>query len=305
MADAQERIAVVALTKAATSARTEWYRVATLVDQAGSAQRILDRDWNGFEPFDTEEAERLAKAVTPETLGESREMVESSEEKGSRLLTILDEGYPENLRSIYNRPPFLFVRGVLKEQDERAVAVVGTRNPKSGVEPATRLASELARGSVTVLSGLAKGIDTAAHTAALDAGGRTVAVMGTGIDQAIYPRENAMLAQRILDEGGALVSQFWPDNPPTRWSFPMRNVVMSGMAIGTVVIEAGPTSGAKSQATHALDHQKRVFLLKSLVLQEEWARRYVKRGAQVIESVDDILDTLVSMAREPEQLTLG
>jgi predicted Rossmann fold nucleotide-binding protein DprA/Smf involved in DNA uptake len=101
------------------------------------------------------------------------------------------------------------------------------------------------------------------------------------------------------------VSQFSPDAPPTRWSFPLRSIVMSGMAVGTVVVEANSTSGAKNQATHALDHQKRLFLLESLVTRETWARRYVERGAQVVHSVDDILSTLVSMARAPEQLTLN
>src|SRR5690606_11165068 len=160
--------------------------------------------------------------------------------------------------AIYNPPPFLFVRGSLSAADERSIAIVGTRRASAaGLEQARWLASSLAKEGVTVLSGLARGIDTAAHRAALDGGGRTVAGMGTGINRR-YPAENSELADEI-ERQGALVSQFWPDAPPTRKSFPMRNVVMSGMALGTVVVEASSTSGAKMQARLALEHGKLVF----------------------------------------------
>jgi DNA processing protein len=156
---------------------------------------------------------------------------------------------------------------------------------------------------VTVLSGLARGIDATAHQAALDAGGRTVAVMGTGIDR-IYPAEHQSLAEDIV-RSGALVSQFWPDAPPTKVSFPLRNVVMSGMAIGTVVVEASETSGARMQARLALEHGKRLFLVGSLVMHEDWAKRYAARpGTMAVDSVEDILDVLVAMGRPAKQLTL-
>jgi DNA processing protein len=159
---------------------------------------------------------------------------------------------------------------------------------------------------VTVLSGLALGIDTAAHEATLDTQGRTLAVMGTGIHR-IYPAQNRDLADRIVKAGGALVSQFWPDAPPTRWSFPMRNVVMSGMAVGTVVVEASRTSGAKMQARLALEHGKRLFLVESLVMHEDWARKYAERpGATVVQSVDDVLAALETELQSlGEQLTLA
>ena len=267
MTDRHESAAVLALAKAATVLDVEWYRAAVLIDQAGSALRILKRDWSGFEPFDVAVAERLSAAVASDMLAESEALLAEAEKRGDRVVTVLDDEYPLNLRRIYNRPPFLFARGRLLGEDSYGVAVVGTRQASpEGADQAARLAAELAGHHVTVLSGLAIGIDTAAHRAALDAGGRTVAVMGTGIEQ-IYPKDNRSLAERILAEGGALVSQFWPDAPPTRWSFPMRNVVMSGMAIGTVVVEATSTSGAKMQARLALEHGKRVFLVESLVMQ--------------------------------------
>jgi DNA processing protein len=148
----------------------------------------------------------------------------------------------------------------------------------------------LTQAGVTVLSGLARGIDTAAHQAALDAGGRTIAVMGTGI-RTIYPKENRELAARII-ERGALVSQFWPETPPRTDTFPRRNIVTSGLSQGTVVVEASATSGAKMQARLALQHGKRVFLLSSLVSEREWARRYLERGAIEVRSVDDIVHQL-------------
>jgi len=298
----EERAAVLALI-----ARTEdeWYKTAALIEAAGSARRILRRDWSGLEVLDVGRAEALAARVAESDVDHYVRLIRDLESRGTRLITILDDDYPLNLRLIYNAPPFLFIRGALLSQDDRSVAVVGTRTPsEEGIEQARRLAGDLARENVTVLSGLARGIDSAAHRAALDAGGRTVAVMGTGI-QSVYPPENADLAETIR-ERGALVSQFWPDAPPTRFTFPMRNVVMSGMAVGTVVIEAGPTSGAKMQARYALDHEKRLFLVESLVLHEEWARRYAHNPlTTVVRSVADILQVLVDLARPVKQLTLG
>src|SRR5207248_2944280 len=122
----------------------------------------------------------------------------------------------------------------------------------------------------------------------------------------LYPAKNRELAERIVSQGGTLVSQFWPDAPPTKFSFPMRNVVMSGMAIGTVVIEASKTSGAKMQARLALEHGKRLFLVESLVMQEPWASEYAKRpGATVVQSVDDVMVALDSELQSVEQLTLS
>ena len=166
----------------------------------------------------------------------------------------------------------------------------------------------LVAADVTVLSGLARGIDSEAHRASLEADGRTVAVMGTGIRQ-VYPTENAELAEQIVSSGGALVSQFWPDAPPTSYSFPRRNVVTSGMGQGTVVVEATATSGAKMQARFALEHGKLVFLPTRLVEEREWARRYVARGAIVVNSAADIVALLQTpqaiRARTDERLQLA
>ena len=172
--------------------------------------------------------------------------------------------------------------------------MVGTRDASAdGIDSARRMAGLLAEHDVTVLSGLARGIDTAAHEETLAQGGRTIAVLGTGILRC-YPKENADLAERIV-QSGALVSQFWPSQPPATYNFPRRNVVTSGMSQGTVVIEASETSGAKMQARLALEHGKRVFLVSRLVTSQPWAQKYVAtRGAIEIRSVEDVLTRLRS-----------
>lgn len=231
---------------------------------------------------------------------------------GAQLLTVVDDDYPANLLLIPNLPPFLFVRGELGLDDARSVAVVGTRQASPiGLARADRLARELADQGVTVVSGLAAGIDTAGHRAALAVDGRTIAVIGTGIIRC-YPTENEGLADQIVEAGSAVVSQFWPSTRPAKYTFPRRNVVTSGISQGTVVVEASSTSGAKMQARLALEHGKRVFLLRSLVTDQPWARSYVAdRGAVEVDQIDDILGWIadaekvrqVTVARS-EQLTL-
>lgn len=226
-------------------------------------------------------------------MAEAQRRIENAEASGAFLTTVLDPTFPANLREIPNLPPFLFCLGRLDPADTYSVAVIGTRNASDeGLKRAAKMATLLVERGVTVVSGLAMGIDTAAHTATLERGGRTVAVMGTGIRQ-VYPAENKALAERIVDSGGLLVSQFWPDQFPARYTFPRRNVVMSGISQGSVVIEANATSGAKMQARLALEHHRKVFLLRSLVEDYEWAGKYSRRaGALVVDSVDDVIKEL-------------
>lgn len=220
---------------------------------------------------------------------------------GARLITVLDDDYPANLRLVSDLPPFLFVRGTLTREDLRAVAVVGTRNvTDSGRARAARMARELVDHGVAVTSGLAKGVDTAAHTAALEAGGRTIAVIGTGITRC-YPAENKHLVERIV-EHGAVVSQFWPTRAPGRDTFPRRNRVTSGISQGTVVIEASSTSGAKMQARLAAEHGKRVWLISSLVAEQPWAQTMVADGrAKAVATTGQVIEDLAA----PEAVALA
>lgn len=241
---------------------------------------------------------RGAHDLLPDFRSEVEEVISSAQAEGIRLTTVLDDDYPVNLRVIDNLPPFLFYRGELRDDDAYSVAVVGTRQPtREGLSRARKLAGRLAEARVTVLSGLAVGIDTAAHEASLEAGGRTIAVLGSGIRR-IYPPGNVGLADRIANSG-AVVSQFWPDAAPTSYNFPRRNVVTSGMGQGTVVVEASATSGAKMQARLAIEHGKQVFLLQSLVTEREWAKRYLRRP-RVYEIAD--VDDIVRALRSPEQI---
>lgn len=225
------------------------------------------------------------------------EEIEAASGAGARLVTVLDRAYPANLRMVPNLPPFLFYRGVLSEDDARSVAVVGTRQAtEAGLAQGDRISRMLAEQGVTVVSGLAKGIDTAAHRAALAAGARTIAVLGTGITRC-YPEENRDLAEEIT-ASGVLVSQFWPTQPPGRFTFPRRNTVTSGISQGTIVIEASSTSGAKMQARLALEHGKKVFLLRSLVAAQPWAQDYVdRRGAIEVAEVDEVSAHLAAPER--------
>jgi DNA processing protein len=253
-----------------------------------------------------EESNDAAKTIAAlvsahDDLGERQRTVEAmlaaAEADGIQLTTVLDEDYPVNLRTIFNLPPFLFYRGTLRPDDALSVAVVGTRQATAeGLSRADRMGRLLVGAGVTVLSGLALGIDTAAHKGCLDAGGRTIAVLGSGIRR-VYPAGNQALAERITEQG-AVVSQFWPDAHPTSYTFPRRNVVTSGMSQGTVVIEASATSGAKMQARLAIEHGKQVFLPHSLVTEREWARRYLQRPR--VHEVSDVAD-IVRLLRSPAE----
>jgi DNA processing protein len=288
-----------------------WHFLAREAQRPGGLDRLLQGQAAEGGP----DADKTLPLIRQADLSEHRKAaaatVELAAADGIHLTTVLDPDYPANLRFVYNLPPFLFYRGELRDDDAYSVAVVGTRQASpEGLARARKLAGRLADEHVTVLSGLARGIDTAAHGGCLDAGGRTIAVLGSGIRR-IYPPENAELAERIAAQG-AVVSQFWPDAAPASYTFPRRNVVMSGMGQGTVVIEASETSGAKMQARLAIEHGKQVFLLASLVTDRPWARRYLSRpGVTEVTEVGDIVRALRSPAQvqaraeQRLQLSLG
>ena len=283
-----------------------WHVIAREAQRARGLEQLLAGEIaeRSQEGRDTTKALRAAVDTGLATqLGRARDEIAKASAAGAELVTVLDDAYPANLRVIYNLPPFLFYRGTLKRGDARSIAVVGTRTASAdGLAAARRMAGLLVDAGVTVLSGLAIGVDTAAHEEALTRGGRTIAVLGTGILHC-YPKQNASLAERIADSG-ALVSQFWPSQSPARYTFPRRNVVTSGMAQGTVVIEASSTSGAKMQARLALEHGKQVFLISQLVTSQPWARKYLERGAIEVRTVDDVLNRLRS-SEQVEELTAG
>jgi DNA processing protein len=278
MIDLLEGAALVALLRAGGR---PWQQYAELVEEAGSANAILEQE-QGL--LATEHAEKATREI------------ERWDSQGFKLTTVLDPDYPENLRAVHDRPPLIFVAGRLEPGDARSVAVVGSRNASErGGKGARAVAEHLVDNGYTVVSGLAAGIDTAAHIATLKRGGRTVAVIGTGLSRS-YPPQNAALQKTII-EAGAVVSQFWPDAPPSRRTFPMRNAVMSGMTLATVIIEATHTSGSRMQARLALAHGRPVILAATL-LEQDWARELAARPGTHVAStpseVAAIVDRLTS-----------
>ncbi len=221
------------------------------------------------------------------------EVLRHVERAGVHVLTWDSDTYPTLLRQIPEAPPVLFVRGEITSADEWAVAVVGTRKATVyGREVARALATDLAHNRVTVVSGLARGIDSIAHKAALDAGGRTIAVLGSGVD-CIYPAEHRKLAEAIA-ENGALVSDYPLGTQPESANFPARNRIISGLSLGVVVVEADLQSGALITADFALDQGREVFAVPGSILSPASAgcNRLLRDGASVVTEVRDILETL-------------
>ena len=219
--------------------------------------------------------------------------IETVSPAGMRLVESASEGFPRALRDVAGMPPALYVRGALRDADALAVAVVGARLATPyGVEMAERLAGDLARRGVTIVSGLARGIDTAAHRGALRAGGRTIAVLGCGVDVA-YPRENARLAAEIA-ERGALVSEFPPGTPPLAPNFPRRNRVIAGLALGVVVVEAAARSGSSITAGWAADLGREVMAVPGRATSEmsRGCHALIKDGATLVESWEDVAGQL-------------
>ncbi|MEK7443161.1 MAG: DNA-processing protein DprA [Chloroflexota bacterium] len=211
----------------------------------------------------------------------------------ARMICWDDDDYPKRLREIDNAPPVLYVRGNLVEKDDWAVAIVGTRRATSyGKEVTRELATALAASGVTIVSGLARGIDAAAHVAALEAGGRTLAVLGSGLD-IIYPAEHQTLAEKIIDHG-ALISDYPLGTPPDANNFPPRNRIISGLSLGAVIVEAGEESGALITADFAVEQGREVFAVPGSVFNRNslGPNRLIQNGAKLITSAEDVLEEL-------------
>jgi DNA processing protein len=254
-----------------------WSHYSEAIEEHGSALPTLEEAQGLL-------AGELAEAELP--------TLESWAQRGYAALTVLDPGYPDNLRAVHDRPPLIFIAGAYQQaRDWRSIAVVGSRDATpEGLDAARALARHLTASDYTVVSGLARGIDAAAHREALSGGGRTVAVIGTGLDRC-YPPEHAALQDEVA-VNGAVISQFWPDSGPSRASFPMRNAVMSGLALGTVLVEATKTSGSRIQARRALLHGRPVFIRQRL-LSQPWARELAERpGAHIYETPDEVTDAI-------------
>ncbi|MFH1863030.1 MAG: DNA-processing protein DprA [bacterium] len=225
-------------------------------------------------------------------------LVQKLEEAGARIISIWDSNYPAKLKEIHDPPAFLFVRGKVPEQEKQCIAIVGTRKPSIyGVRQAYRLAEELAYRGVAVVSGMARGIDTAAHGGCLQAKGETYAIFGSGID-VIYPTENRSLAQKIEATGG-LISEFLPGTNPDSGLFPRRNRIISGLSSGVLVVQGSRTSGAMITARCAIEQNRDVFALPGNAddQRSQGPHDLIRQGATLVEKVDDILGIFGSQAQ--------
>lgn len=246
----------------------KWTEITAEVVEVGSARAV-------WEQHSTPQMFHLPGE--PDPLSDALHSLREWRDESFRVLTITDADYPSRLRGIHQAPPILFARGEVRAED-RAVSVVGSRTASpGGLKLAAEVATVLCAEGLTVLSGLATGIDAAGHRAALDAGGRTVAFIGSGIRR-YYPAENRDLQDEIAQEG-LVLSQFWPDAPPRKQHFPMRNAAMSGYGLATVVVEAGEHSGARIQARLAVEHGRPVILSDLVVQRTQWGKSLLGRPA--------------------------
>jgi DNA processing protein len=231
-----------------------------------------------------------------------------AEAAGVTLLTWDSPGYPTYLREIPGAPPLLYMHGTIQEVDRWAVAVVGTRRLTSYGRQATRdIVTGLVRNGVTIVSGLAKGVDAIAHQTALDAGGRTIAVLGSGLD-CIYPSENRSLAAKISAGRGALISEYGMGVQPEAKNFPPRNRVISGLSLGVIVVEAGERSGALITSKFALEQDREVFAVPGSINSpaSRGPNRLIQQGAKLVTSADDVIDELnLTMVAEKTAVQLA
>ena len=223
------------------------------------------------------------------------------EAQGIKILTWEDEAYPQRLKEIEQPPPVLYIRGEYLPDDLFAVAIVGTRRVTAyGRQITEELAAYLASNGITVISGLARGVDGIAHQTALKAGGRTIAVLGSGVDK-IYPPEHRGLADKMI-ERGAIISDYAPGTPPDAANFPPRNRIVSGLSLAVVVIEAGETSGALITAEFAAEQGREVFAVPGSILapQSKGTNKLIQNGALPLLSVNDLMQAL-NLTRMGEQ----
>jgi DNA processing protein len=264
-----------------------------LLEKFGSPKAVL-----AAAPSELREVQGVGPKLTGKIAGADGEVNVEAEialcrEHGIGILTELHDGYPRSLREIHDPPGVLFVRGEIKPDDALAVGIVGTRHGSQyGLRQAERLAGSLARAGLTIVSGLARGIDAAAHRGALAAGGRTIAVLASGVLN-IYPPEHDTLAAEVA-AGGAVVSESPPRAIPLGGAFPQRNRIISGLSLGVIVVEAGTHSGALITARHAMEQGREVFAVPGNVdnRNAQGCHRLIRDGAKLVETADDVLEEL-------------
>ena len=270
-----------------------------LLDHFGSAKAVLDAPRGQLLMVDGVGSKLASLLISARQQIDAKEEFALCEAKGVAIVPRGDPAYPATLERIPDPPGLIYVKGSFTPRDELAIAVVGSRRSSPyGLRVAERLGAALARTGFTIVSGLARGIDAAAHRGALAAGGRTIAVLANGLDT-VYPPEHAGLAEEVAGSG-ALVSESPMRRKPLAAFFTQRNRIISGLALGVLVVEATPRSGSLSTARHALEQNREVFAVPGPVdsLSSRGCHRLIKDGARLVETVEDILEGLGPLVAE-------
>lgn len=270
-------------------------RFLRLIRSFGSAQVVFDQPASRLKEAGVSAslAEDICRGNNTKTRMEAEQELDKTAQKGIRILLYNEPDYPINLKSIYAPPPYIYVQGELKPQDRLAVAIVGSRRcDREGLQIAGELAEGLARKGITIVSGFARGIDSAAHRKAIEAGGRTLAVLGNGLNYC-YPPENKDLLKQ-LPSHGAVLSELALDTEPRRENFPPRNRIIAGLSLGVIVVEAPERSGALITADVALQQNREVFAVPGSVKSgcHAGCHRLLKEGAILVENEWDVLQAL-------------
>ena len=276
-------------------------RYKLLTDCFGSPEQVFGHAEEDYAQLRTIGPQLSARLAGFDAAGAVAAETDLADRAGIRILTLFDSAYPAVLRELYDPPLCLYVRGTLPEFPDKAVAVVGTRRISAyGRRMSQRIAGDAAAMGFVVVSGLAIGVDTAAHQAALDARGITVAVLGAGLAH-IHPRENIPLARAIVENGGALISEFPINMPPSRQNFPRRNRIVAGLCRATIVTEAGIDSGAMITARMAIENNREVFALPGNAdnPSARGCNALIRDGAGLIECFDDAAEAMGMGRRVP------
>lgn len=268
-------------------------RIKKLIEHFGTAERVFQASLTELEAMGM-------RAVSAQSIATGKSLELAQQECGkavearARIISLSDPEYPARLKEIYDPPVILFVKGSVEVLAQPGIAMVGTRHPTPyGSGMAERLSTDLAARGLVIISGLARGVDTASHRGAVAAKGKTVAVLGTGID-VMYPRENSRLAEQIVALGGALITEFPVGTSPTPQNFPIRNRIISGMSVGVLVVEAAEYSGTRITSRCALEQNRDVYAVPGNVTNKNsWGpNTLIKQGAKLVATWEDVWEEL-------------
>ncbi len=283
-------------------------KILSLITHFNSYEKLLNASFQaiaGINGISEKSAKNIFTALQgfPKAKEKFLQEIDALKSVGANFVTIFDENYPQQLKNIFLPPLILYYYGELHKQDKNSIAIVGTRKPTNyGKKIAEKLSAELTERGLTIVSGMARGIDSIAHSACLKKGGRTIAVIGSGLD-VIYPPENKDLFHEII-ANGAVVTEYFLGTKPDAQNFPRRNRIISGLTLGTIIVETAINGGAMHTAAYALDQGREIFAVPGNITSyhSEGCNELIKRGeAKLIQSVEDVLNELPLSLKEKEE----